>query len=83
MLTFFPGIGGLQELEREHEKQQLKNSQNIDNISSDNINATTTPTTTATNDNNNATRIRYLCEECDKYYLFTPPEILRHKKTHS
>jgi len=27
-------------------------------------------------------RTRYLCQECDKFYLFTPTDILRHKKTH-
>ena len=30
----------------------------------------------------NITRTRYLCEECDRFFLFTPPEILKHKKIH-
>jgi hypothetical protein len=32
--------------------------------------------------NTGQSRTRYLCEECDKFYLFTPTDILRHKKTH-
>jgi len=82
------GIGGIHELEREYEKQQHKisvkteqlNKLNPNNSTEDN---TTTQNTTQNNNNTSGTRTRYLCEECDKYYLFTPPEILRHKKTHA
>lgn len=46
-------------------------------------------TTTTDNNNNNSSnapqptnRIRYFCDICNKTLLFTPTEILKHKKTH-
>lgn len=31
----------------------------------------------------NVARSSYRCEACDKTFLFTPPEVLRHKRSHA
>lgn len=69
----------LQDLEKEYEKQLYKEGKK----SNDSNNNSNDDNGKESVGGDSKGRTRYLCEDCDRYYLFTPPEILRHRKTHT
>ncbi len=81
--------------ERECDKNTNNKKQNLPSTVNDNSNNNNnkkpntippqevTSTIAESNTPSGLNRTSYQCEKCDKIYLFTPIELLKHKRTHS